>query len=150
MKITFLKKKKFLQNIKKIILSIIILISSSFIFYLFDFDLFNQKFMTDLETELPEFEEELDEELPQDEIKENNKIYYQVGAALVLLGIGGLCIYFFYFSGGGDSALDIANQLRETEIKYHHDSDTGELDFTRTVEPNPPWTPSPKSRQSFF
>ena len=82
------------KNIKMFIITFGILISSYFIFYLdlFDLDLFNKKYIANLETELLELKEEINSEKIS---KNNHNMYYLIGGTILL--IGGL-LYFYYFN----------------------------------------------------
>ena len=136
-----------LKNIKTFIITSIILISSYFIFYLdlFDLDLFNKKYIENLENELIELKRETNLK-SINEIKSETTIYQWIsGVALV----AGTFLFFYYFyHGGGDNAnllsspssTNIYNNLpfEETEIKYSEDPVTRRLDFTTTPSPSPP------------
>lgn len=130
------------KKIKIIIGTFMGLILSYFIFYLdiFDLDLFNKKYITNLETKLLELKEETNSEKIL-ESNHNNNIYYLIGGTILL--IGGLVVYFYYFNGGDsdfmNNSSNILNQLsfEESEVKYHEDKIARRLDFLDTPSPSP-------------
>ena len=133
-------QKIVVQNIKIIIGIFIIIILSLIIFYvdIFDLDLFNKKYIANLETELLELKEEINSEKIS---KNNHNMYYLIGGTILL--IGGL-LYFYYFNGGDNDFMNnssnILNQLsvEEAKVKYHEDKIARRLDFLDTPSPSPP------------
>ena len=105
---------------------------------IFDLDLFNKKYIANLETELLELKEEINSEKIS---KNNHNMYYLIGGTILL--IGGL-LYFYYFNGGDNDFMNnssnILNQLsvEEAKVKYHEDKIARRLDFLDTPSPSPP------------
>lgn len=142
-------QKIVVQNIKIIIGVCIIIILSLIIFYvdIFDLDLFNKKYIKDLETELLELKQEIKQELKEElkqelTLEKNNDIlYYVIGGCIII--IMGICIFYYYNSGNGDIVENVSSNIlnrldvEETEVKYTEDKVNRRLDFATTPTNSP-------------
>lgn len=144
-------QKIVVQNIK-IIIGVFMIIISFIIFYvdIFDLDLFNKKYIKDLEIELLELKQEIKQELKEElkqEItlekieKNNNIIYYVLGGCMII--IMGICIFYYYNSGNGDIIENVSSNIlnrldvEETEVKYTEDKVNRRLDYVTTPTNSP-------------
>ena len=91
--------------VKKINIIIGTFMSLILSYSIFDLDLFNKKYIANLETELLELKEEINSEKIS---KNNHNMYYLIGGTILL--IGGL-LYFYYFNGGDNDFMNNSSNI---------------------------------------
>ena len=121
-----LKNKKIL-----VILTSIFFGNLFFYFDIFDLDIFNQKYIQELESKIKELEKIKDEQEKQNdqimsqsidiskEIEPKNNsntiLYIALGSILI---IGVVALYFYYGSNSGDNNSDLCNCIMDTTINH--------------------------------